>query len=56
MANSIIDPRDPDYCPTCSGECIADCQPDDDAPGKTGPDWLGQDPGPDDPEPTDEEN
>jgi len=25
MANSIIDPKDPDYCETCGGECVAGC-------------------------------
>lgn len=25
--NSIIDPRDPDYCEICGGECIAGCEP-----------------------------
>lgn len=23
--NSIMDPTDPNYCPTCGGECTADC-------------------------------
>lgn len=27
MANAIVDPKDPDYCPTCGGECVADCAP-----------------------------
>lgn len=22
MANSIVDPRDPNYCDACSGECV----------------------------------
>jgi len=25
MANSIIDPKDPDYCERCGGECVAGC-------------------------------
>jgi transcription elongation factor Elf1 len=25
VANSIIDPKDPDYCVHCGGECVADC-------------------------------
>jgi len=30
MANSIIDPKDPDYCETCGGECVAGCKADED--------------------------
>ena len=24
--NSIVDPKDPDYCETCGGECVAGCK------------------------------
>ena len=41
--NAIVDPRDPDYCETCGGECVANYQEVEEEAGREEAESAGLD-------------